>query len=183
MKKQILFIQGAGEGAYDADKLLANSLQQQLGEDYEVIYPAMPDEGNAPYNLWKETLISELAKLESHIILVGHSVGASVVAKFLSEVELERPPVGVFLIANPFWGGDGWLYEGYEDLELPKDLSKKLQDIPTFLYHCIEDAVVPFDHLKLYSQLLPNSTVREIPNGNHQLNNDLSVVAKDIKDL
>jgi hypothetical protein len=48
MAKQVLFIQGAGEGAYDADKKLAESLQQALGSDYEVRCPLMPDEDNAP---------------------------------------------------------------------------------------------------------------------------------------
>jgi uncharacterized protein len=85
MKKQILFIQGAGEGAYKADKLLADSLQRTLGTDYEIIYPEMPDEENTPYEQWKNKIINELAVLENPI-LVGHSVGASIIAKFLSEV-------------------------------------------------------------------------------------------------
>ena len=53
MKKQVLFIHGAGEGAYEADKKLAASLQQLLGPEYEVHYPAMEDEENAPYEQWK----------------------------------------------------------------------------------------------------------------------------------
>lgn len=34
-----------------------------------------------------------------------------------------------------------------------------------------------------YAQRLPQATVREIANGGHQLNNDLTIVAKDIKSL
>ncbi len=184
MKKQVLFIQGAGEGAYKEDTLLADSLQQKLGTDYEIIYPKMPDEENAPYEQWKDKLVKELASLEGSIILVGHSVGASFIAKFLSEVKLEKPIDGIFLIANPFWGGDGWLYDGYEQLELAKDSSAKFpKNAPIFLYHCRDDEVVPFGHLALYAQVLPQATIREIEQGGHQLNSDLSVVAKDIKSL
>lgn len=184
MKTQVLFIQGAGEGAYKEDKLLAASLRQTLGTDYEVIYPEMPDEVNAPYEQWKDKLMNELTALKGSIILVGHSIGASVLAKFLSEVELKKPIHGVFLIANPFWGGDGWLYEGYEELELPQDFSAKLsKNTPIFLYQCRDDEIVPFAHLALYAQTLPQATVREIEKGGHQLNNDLSAVAKDIKSL
>jgi len=29
-------------------------------------------------------------------------------------------------IANPFWGGKGWRYEGYEELALPKGVAARL---------------------------------------------------------
>jgi hypothetical protein len=50
VKKQVLFIQGAGAGAFKEDEKLAESLQKSLGSDYRVHYPAMPDEDNAPYH-------------------------------------------------------------------------------------------------------------------------------------
>jgi hypothetical protein len=37
--------------------------------------------------------------------------------------------------------------------------------------------------MALYPQKLPQATVREIASGGHQLNNDLTLVAKDIKSL
>ncbi len=184
MKKQVIFIQGAGEGAYKEDQLLADSLGQALGTDYEIIYPEMPDEENAPYEKWTEKLIKEIAALTGPIILVGHSIGASTLAKFLSEGKLKKPIHGIFLIANPFWGGDGWLYEGYEELELPQNPSANFpKNAPIFLYQCQDDEIVPFDHLALYAQVLPQATVREIKQGGHQFNNDLTAVAKDIQSL
>ena len=63
MKKQVLFIHGAGEGAYEADKHLAASLQHSLGPEYEVHCPAMPDEENAPYEQWKHHIDKELATM------------------------------------------------------------------------------------------------------------------------
>jgi serine hydrolase len=87
-------------------------------------------------------------------------------------------------IAAPFWGGDGWRYEGYEELALPHGFDARLpKRMSIFLYHCRDDAIVPFDHLALYTQVLPQATVRALDAGGHQLNNDLSAVAQDIKGL
>jgi predicted alpha/beta hydrolase family esterase len=184
MTKQLLFIQGAGEGAYEEDKLLAESLRKALGADYEVHYPEMVDEDNAPYEQWTQQIEKELAAMQEPIFLIGHSVGASVIMKWLSENEVKKPIAGIFLIASPFWGGDGWLYEGYEELEISKALAAKVpKTIPLFLYHCRDDEVVSFEHLALYAKLFPQAVVRELDAGGHQVNNDLSAVAKDIKSL
>jgi hypothetical protein len=67
---------------------------------------------------------------------------------------------------------------------LPKDFAAKLpQGTPVFLYHSHDDETVPFSHLALYAKILPKATVREIESGGHQLNNDLTMVAKDILSL
>jgi uncharacterized protein len=179
--KHVLFIQGAGEGAYQEDEKLAASLRHSLGSEYEVHYPAMPNEEDAPYEQWKTQIENELAALHGPIFLVGHSVGASIVMKYMSELTVEKPVAGIFLMACPFWGGDGWRYEGWEELALPTNTLPK--DTPIVLYHCRDDEVVPFAHLALYADILPQAQVRELDKGGHQLNNDLSVVAKDIKSL
>lgn len=182
MSKHVLFIQGAGEGAYQEDKRLAASLQQALGSQYEVNYPEMPDEDDASYELWKSQIEQEVATMPGPLILVGHSVGASVLLKTLTEIEVKKPLVGIFLLATPFWGGDGWTYEGYETLELPKDMASKLPKARLFFYHCHDDETVPYEHLALYAKMLPQATIRELEGG-HQFNNDVSLVAKDIEHL
>ncbi|NLE52993.1 MAG: hypothetical protein GX613_16470 [Chloroflexi bacterium] len=184
MTKHVLFIQGAGEGAYEDDKALAASLQDALGPEYEIHYPAMLNEEDAPYELWKQQIETELGAMPEPVMLVGHSVGASVVIKGVGEMGIEKPIAGIFLIAGPFWGGDGWRYEGYEELELPEGISARLpKGASIFLYHCRDDEIVPFEHLALYAQILPQARVRELDEGGHQLDNDLSVVAEDIKRL
>jgi predicted alpha/beta hydrolase family esterase len=184
MTKHLLFIQGAGEGAFEEDKALAKSLRQSLGPDYDVHYPAMPDEENAPYEQWKQHIRDELAGMYGSVVLVGHSVGGSVLAKCIGDLKVEQPIVGIFLIAAPFWGGDGWRYEGYEEYELPKDVASKVPSgASVFLCHCRDDAVVSFDHLALFAEVFPQAKVRAIDKGGHQFNNDLSDVARDIKSL
>lgn len=63
MEKHILFIHGAGEGAYMEDKLLVQRLQKELGSGGQVNYPAMPDEVNAPYDLWKSHIEKEVVPM------------------------------------------------------------------------------------------------------------------------
>jgi uncharacterized protein len=184
MKKHVLFIHGAGAGAYDADKQLAASLRRACGPAYDVHYPAMPDEENTPYEAWKQHIEKELATLPGPLMLIGHSVGASIVIKCMSEMEVKKPIAGIFLIANPFWGGKGWRYDGYEELALPKGFAARLpRGASVFLYHSRDDEVVPFAHLALYAAQLPQATVRAFDGRGHQFNNDLAEVAADIRSL
>ena len=184
MTTHVLFIQGAGLGAYEEDRRLADSLRKALGLRFEVHFPAMPNEDDAPYDQWCRQIESELAAMPGPVALVGHSVGASVLIKWLSERTGEHPIAGVFLVATPFWGGDGWRYEGYEELALPPDAAARLpKGTPVSLYHCRDDATVPFAHLELYARLLPRATARAFDEGGHQFNDDLSVVARDIAAL
>jgi uncharacterized protein len=184
MTKHVLLIHGAGTGAYEEDKKLAASLTKALGTDYEVHYPKMVDEENAPYKQWTQQIEQELAAMQGPVTLVGHSVGASVIIKWISETEVQQPIAGIFLMATPFWGGKGWRYEGYEELALPEEPAAKLPaGISIFLYHCRDDETVPFDHLALYAQVFPQATIRELDAGGHQLNNNLSEVARDIKTI
>ena len=185
MRKQVLFIQGAGERAYNEDEKLVASLRHLLGSSYEVRYPVMQNEDDADYETWVRQIKKELATLNDAVIIVGHSVGASILIKFLSEKEIKKTVAGIFLIAAPFWGGEnGWTYEGYETLVLPNKADTKLpNDVPIFLYQSCDDEIVPFAHLALYAKRLPRATVRELEGRGHQLNNDLSEVANDIEKL
>jgi predicted alpha/beta hydrolase family esterase len=184
MPKQVLFIHGAGGGAYEEDTRLADSLREALGADYEIIYPAMPNEDEAPYETWKQLIEAKIAKMDGPITLVGHSVGASTLLKCLNEITIEKPIAGVFLMATPFWGGDGWRYEGYQEIELPGDIAETLpKNVPLFLYQCRDDEVVPFSHLALYEKLLPQAIARELDNGGHQFTDGLAAVARDIHNL
>jgi uncharacterized protein len=181
MKKQVLFMQGgSGEEDYAADAKLVESLQAALGEGYVVHYPLLPNESVPDFGR-KKQIDKEISLIKGDVILVGHSLGASMLLKYLSESRVQKKIDGIFLISTPFWSGDEDWVQG---LKLNKDFADKLpKNVPVFLYHSKDDEEVPFDHLGLYSQNLPAATVRKITAGGHQLNNDLSIVAKDIKSL
>jgi predicted alpha/beta hydrolase family esterase len=179
MSKHVLFIQGAGQGAYEEDGLLVASLQSALGPAYDVRYPRMPNEDDAEYAAWKARIVSEVAGLDGEVFLVGHSVGSSVLLKYLSEERIEKSIAGLFLIATPHWGGDE--FWKWDEVLLPQDIAAKLASIPRiFLYHSRDDEVVPFAHLALHAAKLPQATLREVDGRGHQFGNDLTDIAEDI---
>jgi serine hydrolase len=181
MKKNILFIQGGGgEEDYAVDSKLVASLHEVLGEAYAIHYPLLLDEPESDFGRGQQ-IGKNIALIRGEVILVGHSLGASMLLKYLSEKKIHKRIGGIFLISTPFWSGDeGWqqglkLQEGFAD-RLPKG-------VPIFLYHCRDDEVIPFADLALYAQKLPQAFIREIESGGHQLRNDLKLVARDIKSL
>jgi uncharacterized protein len=181
MKKQVLFIQGAGEGAYEEDEELVKSLRAMLGSEYNVRYPKMPEEEDQGYEVWKTQISRELAALDDEVILVGHSIGSSMLLKYLSEENVENPVVGIFLIAAPYLGTGGWQVDEFKLDE--GHASKRLNAFPIFFYHSRDDDIVPFTHLALHAEKFSQATVRKFDGRGHQFNNDLSEVAADIKSL
>jgi uncharacterized protein len=181
MSKQVLFVHGGGEEAYAQDKKLAENLQDVLGAAYDVRCPKMPDEASPNYEAWKDTIARELAALDGEVVLVGHSLGALVLLRYLTEEAVEKPVAGLFLVAAPYVGTEGWQVE--EDA-LREDFASELPEgLPVFLYHSSDDEWVPFAHLALYAEKLPQATIHEFDGRGHQFNDDLSEVARDIKEL
>jgi predicted alpha/beta hydrolase family esterase len=179
---KVLFIQGGGEGAHACDAALAKSLADELGPGYAVTYPKMPDEADPNYLAWQACIAAELNALGSHVVAVGHSIGASILIKFLAEAAPDSSVSGIFLIAPPFLHEkDGW---PWKEAELRADAAETLpRGIPLFLYHGREDEVVPLAHLEQYSKMFRRALARELIGRNHQLNDDLTEVANDIRSV
>lgn len=179
MNTSVLFIQGGGEGAHSEDAVLANSLQRALGPNYDVRFPRMPVESDPNVESWGQKISSELSHTSGNVILVAHSVGGSILLRYLSDEKVEGSIVGLFVLAAPTWDEDQW---SFEDLKLPSDIAEKLSVIPRlFFYHCRDDDVVPFAHLALHGAQIPQATTSAISSGGHQFGNDLARVAIDIR--
>ncbi len=89
-RQQILFIQGGGAGAHDEwDDKLVDSLRRELGDEHDVRYPRMPDEGDPSYARWSPAIRHEMADLEDGAVVAGHSVGGTIL---IHAEERERPP-------------------------------------------------------------------------------------------
>jgi predicted alpha/beta hydrolase family esterase len=108
---------------------------------------------------------------------VGHSFGASVLLKYLSEVAPLPSLAGLFLIATPFWGPD------FADFALPPDFGDRLRGVcPVYLYHSRDDPEVPFEHLERYSHALPQAIVRALDGRGHEFNQpEFPELAADIR--
>lgn len=182
MARQIIFIQGGGGKAdYDLDALLVDSLQENLGKEYKIRYPILSDDDTSPDFGRLKQIDKEISSLNCPIILIGHSLGASMLLKYISEKEIKNDVLGVFLLATPFWKGDEDWKQG---LTLKENFIACLpKSTPIFFYHSKDDHEIPFSHFNDYQKLIKQANYREIEKGGHQFNNDLSVVAKDIMNL
>lgn len=182
LKKQILFIQGAGQGAYEGDRKLVTYLQEELGNEYSILYPKMKNPESPEYKRWKIQIEKELSMLDGEVILIGHSLGGSVLLKYLSEETNQKFISGLFLLAAPYWGRDeGWQSDEYV---LQEDFPSKLSKITQiFLYHSYDDKIVPFDHFELYAKKLPQATIRQLDGRGHNFNHKFPEIVDDIKNL
>ena len=172
------------EGAKEVTKLIRGwlaSLQTALGEEYHINYPELKSDGSAPDFGWVRQIGGKISETTGDIILVGHSLGASLILKYLSENSAAREITGIFLVATPFWNGNEDWQRG---LKLQENFAEKLpRYAPLFFYHCQDDEEVPFSSLDHYKQNINWAVFREIKQGGHQLNNQLTLVANDIKSI
>jgi predicted alpha/beta hydrolase family esterase len=175
--RQILFIQGGGAGAHDEwdDKLVA-SLKRELGDECEIRYPRMPDEDDPSYATWGTAVRAEIAGLDDGAVVVGHSVGGTILVHALAEQPPQRDLGSIVLISAPFVGVGGW---PGEEFELPADLGARLpQGVRVHVFHGLDDETAPPSHAELHVRAIPQAQLHLLPERDHQLNDDLSDVAK-----
>jgi hypothetical protein len=159
---------------------LAAYLDKELGSGYRVIAPDMPDPDDPRYRPWRDRIERELATIDDGAVLVGHSFGGSVLLKYLAEGSYQKPIGGLFLVAVPYWGPEGW---AFEEFALPDDFASKLPASTIFLYHSRDDPEVPFAHLRLYEEELPNPISRPRSGSEHSFTSGLPELVDDIRSL
>jgi predicted alpha/beta hydrolase family esterase len=179
VSRQVLFIQGGGEGTHDEwDDKLVESLARELGDAFGIRYPRMPDEDDPSYAAWGPAIRQEMEALDEGAIVVGHSIGGTLLIRALAEQPSALQLGAVMLIATPFVGDGGW---PDREFETPSDLGARLPaGVPVHVFHGLDDEDVPPAHASLYGRVIPQAQVHLIPGRNHQLGNDLAVVAREI---
>ena len=65
-------------------------MQAELGEQFAIRYPRMPNEGEPLYATWKAALYKEMKQLDDSAILVGHSVGGTILLHAVAEQRPKR---------------------------------------------------------------------------------------------
>lgn len=183
MKKTILFIHSAGpQDREQGSSNLSAYLEKELRDKFQFVFPKMPNPENPEYALWRNQLEKELSMIKGKVILVGHSLGGSVLLKYLSEESCNLTFGGLFIIASPYWGLDGdWQSK---DFTLQRNFKENLPAIPNlFLYHSRDEDIVPFIHHKTYAEKLPQANVRELEGRQHLFHNGLSILVNDIKNM
>ncbi|MEP6495352.1 MAG: alpha/beta fold hydrolase [bacterium] len=180
--RQLLFVQGGGARVHDEwDNKLVESLNHELGPNYEIVYPRMPDEDEPSYATWSVALQREFAKLNDGAIVVGHSIGGTILINVLAEQPPKRELGAIFLIAAPFVGDGGWPPDNWQP---QRDIGRKLPArAPVYVYHGLADDTAPPAHADLYARAIPQAHLSRLSGRDHQLNNDLREIAAAIKTL
>jgi hypothetical protein len=162
----------------DWDAPLVDDLRRQLGNGYEVRYPRMPSEDDPSYATWSAAIRRQMASLYDGSVVVGHSVGATIMIQAIAEQPPQQDLAAIVLISAPFVGKGGW--PGGE-FQLRDELGAQLpQGARVHVFHGGDDEIAPPSHADLYARAIPQAQVHRLPGRDHQLNNDLSEVARAI---
>lgn len=179
--KQILFVQGGGDNVHEQwDDKLVDSLRRELGDGYDVIYPTMPNEADPNFEEWRAALEAEIGMLDDGAVLVGHSVGGTILINMLAAYE---PPIAlgsIILLAAPFIGEGGW--QSDDITPRPAVGADLPRDVPVHLFHGESDETVPVAHVALYARAIPQARVHRVAGRDHQFNNDLAAIAHLIRE-
>ena len=181
-QRQIVFIHSAGaQGPNEGSDGLTRHLKNELGESHRILNPIMPNPDYPEYKTWKRRLRAILPTVNDGVILIGHSLGGSVLLKYLSEEPFDKKIEGLFLIAAPYWGAKDW---EIEEFTLADDFTARLPPIArVFLYHSQNDDIAPATHLELYRKQFPTAVVRIFGGNDHSFERGIPELIDDIKNL
>jgi len=158
-----------------------SSLQEELGDDFEVIAPQMPNNTYAKYFEWKLWFDKYVPLLNDEVVLLGHSQGGIFLSKYLSENKFPKKIRGVFLVSAPY---DDETEYTLGDFRLEKDLNQfEEQAREIYLYHSKDDNIVPFVDLEKYKKDLPNAHIEVFEDRGHFDQEKFPEIIRDIKEV
>lgn len=160
----------------------SDSLRKELGSRFDVLLPKMPNPMNAKYEEWKILFKKIALLLDNNVILIGHSLGAIFLAKYLSENKFPKKILATLLVSPPY--DDEGMKDSLGDFVLPKSLDKlNKQGGKIFVYQSKDDSVVPHSHLEKYKKVLLNVIIREFKKREHFDQSSFPELIKDVKGL
>lgn len=182
MKPTVFFVHSAGpQGRHEGSDDFVAWLTSELGEAYAFEHPAMPHPDSPDYELWKKQLDVEFQHLSGEVILIGHSLGGSVLMKYLATNLVNVTIKSLHLCATPYWGLEGWQYEPFH---LPQDYVAQLPAIGSVhIYHSKDDPEVSFEHAVRYQAELPHSELHAIDGDSHVFDEGIKQLINNIKQL
>ncbi len=157
------------------------NLQDDLGEDFDVFLPKMPNSQNAVYKEWCIWFEKFLPLLNDGVILVGHSLGAVFLAKYLSENNVTKKIKGIVLVAPPYDNDEG---KKLPQFAITTSLEKlEAQGGKVIIFHSKDDPVVDFSELKQYQDKLPSLETRVFEDRGHFNIEEFPEILLDIREL
>ena len=108
------------------------------------------------YTEWKIYFEKIIDLLEDNLIILGHSLGGTFLAKYLSENKIGKKIKAIILVAAVFDEEN----ESLTNFKLPNSLDKfSNQSEKIVLIQSEDDEIVPFNTAKNYKNLLPKAEV------------------------
>ena len=146
--------------------------------------PSMPNKANAKYAEWKIWFEKGMPYFQKEVVLIGHSLGGTFLAKYLSENKFPKKIRATLIVAAPFDTKHRQKSKSLSDFILPKDLHKfDAQGGKLLLYHSKDDLTVPFADLGKYRAKLKTAIPRIFTNKGHFNQEEFPELARDIKNL
>jgi predicted alpha/beta hydrolase family esterase len=173
----VLFIHSSGpQSESEGSGRLVAALRSGLPEDYRLSAPSMPVPDDPEAAAWDKAVSKHISAAAAPLVLVGHSLGASAILKYLDEHKSPPGLRAVILIATPFWG------ENMKPWMLPRGFAKRLAAVPRLIfYQSKDDEEVPFSHLERYAAAMPHALVRKVDGRGHLFDNgDVADILADI---
>lgn len=193
MKKQLIHIHGGDSFSDRADFLWylqtcpvwdlptttqgtswKKNLPTDLGPEYEVFMPSMPNKQNAQYDEWKIWFERYFSYLTGEVVMVGHSLGGMFLAKYLSECTEKLPFTvkTVYLLAAP--GGEYTVTPAEGDclsFQFSGTVAARLTEtVPHVeIWHSTDDGIVPVTEAAWYKNHVPGAKIRIFTDKNHFL--------------
>ena len=163
--KNVLFIHSAGEQSdSEGSGPLAAALRAGPGAGARLVAPIMPKPSAPDAAAWDAALAEHVREQPAPLVLVGHSLGGSVMLKYLAGHGMPDGLAGVVSIAAPFWGMADW----EQEWRLPQGFQTRLAELPrVVLYHSRDDDGVPVSHVDRYAEALPKAVVRKVDGRGH----------------
>ena len=155
-------------------KKWTSTLAEDLGEEYEVIMPPMPNKQNAKYIEWKIWFERHFEFLHDGVILIGCSLGAMFLAKYFSEGNTPFKPKAVILMAGAY-ALPRFPDKDCKDFLVATDkvsvITEKAEKV--VIMHSKDDFCVPYEHGVALSKAIPEAELITFEDKNHFLVEEL----------
>lgn len=157
-----------------------DSLQESLGDGFDVVRLQMPNKTFAHYEEWKIYFERYIPLFGEDVVLIGHSLGGIFLAKYLSENTFPKKVKSLYLIAAPH--SEVQIPESLGDFVLPESLDKISNQIERiFILFSEDDPLVSGPHAEKYKNQLPHAEVIKFMDKKHFSQGQFPELADHIK--
>ncbi len=156
-------------------------LGEKLGDGYQVLLPSMPNGTNARYSEWKIWFEHFSSLFTDNCILIGHSLGAIFLAKFLSENSLPFTIKATILIAAPYDDESDEDLTDFKITNLTENLANQAGRLVFF--NGTDDPVVSQSELIKYQNELPSAEFKLLSAPDHFAREEFPELIELLKEL